>query len=235
METSELVKKALAALESAADEKRRKASARSHPTSMRIIGVRVPELRKVVVSLYKQVSKWTAAEVVPLVDALLETNALEARQVAFELLDRHRAARESLRLEDIERLGEGMDNWVTTDTFAEYVAGAAWREQRIDDEVVRGWTRSRDRWWRRTAVVCTIALNKKARGATGDPVRTLDICERVVADRDDMVVKGLSWALRELSKREPHRVLAFLDAHTDELAARVKREVRRKLETGRKP
>ena len=29
--------------------------------------------------------------------------------------------------------------------------------------------------------------------------------------------------------------LAFLDAHTDELAARGKREVRSKLETGRKP
>ena len=44
----------------------------------------------------------------------------------------------------------------------------------------------------------------------------------------------MSWALRALSERDPDAVRAFLDAHEDALAARVRREVRHKLETGLK-
>ena len=55
-----------------------------------------------------------------------------------------------------------------------------------------------------------------------------------VPDRQDLVVKGLSWALRELAKRDPESVRIFLAAHRDTLAARVIREVNNKLDTGRK-
>jgi len=56
----------------------------------------------------------------------------------------------------------------------------------------------------------------------------------LVHDADDMVVKALSWALRELAKRDPQAVSAFLTKHEAALAARVVREVRNKLTTGRK-
>ena len=77
-------------------------------------------------------------------------------------------------------------------------------------------------------------LNKKRAGSTGDAARTLALCERLADDRDDMVVKAVSWALRALSERDPDAVRAFLDAHEDVLAAPVRREVRHKLETGLK-
>ena len=86
----------------------------------------------------------------------------------------------------------------------------------------------------RSALVCTVALNAPSRGGKGDRERMLDICERLAGDGDDMVVKALSWALRELSKREPVAARRFLKQHDAVLAARVKREVRRKLETGKK-
>jgi 3-methyladenine DNA glycosylase AlkD len=49
-----------------------------------------------------------------------------------------------------------------------------------------------------------------------------------------MVVKGMSWALRELAKRDPAAVEGFLREQAGALAARVVREVRNKLTTGRK-
>ena len=58
------------------------------------------------------------------------------------------------------------------------------------------------------------------------------IAGRLVADHDDMVVKALSWALRTLVAWDAVR--RFLREHTDQLAARVKREVTNKLETGLK-
>ena len=53
-------------------------------------------------------------------------------------------------------------------------------------------------------------------------------------DRDDMVVKAMSWALRELIPHDRLAVETFLEKHEDVLASRVKREVRNKLETGLK-
>ena len=49
-----------------------------------------------------------------------------------------------------------------------------------------------------------------------------------------MVVKALSWALRELSKRDREAVRKFLRDHKESLAPRITREVNNKLHTGLK-
>ena len=77
-------------------------------------------------------------------------------------------------------------------------------------------------------------LNNKARGGSGDPVRTLAVCKLLLNDRDDMVVKAMSWALRELVKHDTNAVQEFLELHLDTLTARVVREVSNKLNTGLK-
>jgi len=46
--------------------------------------------------------------------------------------------------------------------------------------------------------VSTVAFNVRSQGGKGDVPRTLAICEMLAADNEDMVVKALSWALREL-------------------------------------
>jgi 3-methyladenine DNA glycosylase AlkD len=171
-----------------------------------------------------------AEAVVALAMALVDRR----RWVAYELLSHHPGGLAGLGVEDVERLGRGMGDWGAVDAFASLVSGPAWRLGRLPDAVVRRWAASPDRWWRRAALVSTVPLNLRSRGGTGDPGRTLDICGRLAADRDDMVVKALSWALRELVHWDPGAVRGFLEAHGDELAPRVRREVRSKLETGRK-
>lgn len=156
------------------------------------------------------------------------------RFFAYELVHHHGQAFANLRVRSLKALGQYLDSWGDVDTFACYLAGPAWRERQISDAVIKGWARSKDRWWRRAALVSTVPLNTKARGGTGDPVRTLKTCAMLVNDRDDMVVKALSWALRELSKRDPESVREFLTQHKNELAARVSREVNNKLVTGLK-
>jgi 3-methyladenine DNA glycosylase AlkD len=96
------------------------------------------------------------------------------------------------------------------------------------------WAASSDRWWRRAALVSTVPLNLRAAGGTGDRDRTLAVCRLLVQDRDDMVVKALSWALRELVVWEAEAVRGFLDEHGDRVAPRVRREVLSKLDSGLK-
>ena len=49
-----------------------------------------------------------------------------------------------------------------------------------------------------------------------------------------MVVKAMSWALRELVVHDADAVDQFLNEYKGALAARVQREVRNKLRTGLK-
>ncbi len=156
------------------------------------------------------------------------------RFVAYEIFLNHRATAESVTPLEVARLGEGVAGWGDIDAFSCYVAGPAWRAGRLPDRVVRAWARSKDWRWRRVALVSTVPLNSRAQGGTGDVKRTLQICDMLVSDREDLVVKALSWALRELGKRDPESVQLFLSAHRDELATRVKREVSNKLDTGLK-
>lgn len=119
-----------------------------------------------------------------------------------------------------------LDSWDDVDIFAVLLAGPAWRGGRIGDEVIAGWARSDDRWWRRAALASTIKSK--------DGKRVLAICRMLIDDRDDMVVKAMSWALRELSKHDRPAVERFVGKYRPRLAARVLREVDSKLTTGRK-
>lgn len=151
--------------------------------------------------------------------------------IAVVIFQKHLTARTGIDWEYLEPLGNRMDSWGLVDAFAE-LAGPAWRSGQISDERVMRWTRSENRWWRRAALVCTVFLNRKSLGGKGDTPRTIAVCKVLAGDRDDMVVKAMSWALRDLSKRDRAAVERFLDEHEGELAARVKREVQNKLITG---
>jgi 3-methyladenine DNA glycosylase AlkD len=178
----------------------------------------------------KRLAGSPAQEVIALALLLLDRQ----RFVAYELVCHHRAALRSLGERELELFGRGMASWDAVDTFACYLAGPAWRERQVPDALIEGWARSTDRWWRRAALVSTVPLNLTARGGRGDTARTLLICRMLVADRDDMVVKAMSWALRELCRRDAQAVRDFLAECEGRLAARVVREVRHKLETGLK-
>ena len=166
--------------------------------------------------------------------AVAESLVARQRWVAYELLHDHARGIAVLDVERVERLGRGIDDWTAVDPFGRYVSGPAWREGRIPDGAVLRWAESGDRSWRRAALVSTVPLNLRSAGGKGDAERTLAVCRRLAADRDDTVVKALSWALRELVPWDPEAVRAFLSAHDGELPARVKREVGNKLATGLK-
>jgi 3-methyladenine DNA glycosylase AlkD len=156
------------------------------------------------------------------------------RWFAYALIRHHQQAFASLDEAAVEALGQGIDSWGSVDSYARTLSGPAWLHGLISDDLIHRWARSPDRWWRRAALVSTVALNVRSHGGMGDTERTLAVCETLVDDRDDMVYKALSWALRALVAHDPEAVRAFLARYGDRMAAQARREVRNKLETGLK-
>ena len=213
----------------------RKEKARSYfPTAMEVMGVAVPDLRTLRKRLSSKFRDLEGAEILEIAHFLIRKNVMEIRQIAYELVEFHREAFSLLDRPELESLGRGMDNWATVDAFSVGLTGRAWQQRQIDDDDIADWSASSNRWWRRCALVSTVPLNLKSRGGRGEPEKTLSVCERLVDDHDDMVVKAESWALRELSKRYPTMVMNFIKQYKDHLHPRVIREVRRKIEKGTK-
>ena len=168
--------------------------------------------------------------------ALSDGARWEERLIACEIIAAHPAAPAALNERLITRMAKGLCDWGTVDLFGVTILGPAWREGRVSDAAIHKLARSPDRWHRRLAVVATVPLNSRARGAQpgGDARRTLAVCRLLLTDRDDMVVKALSWALRELAKRNAAAIEDFVVKHDARLAPRVRREVSNKLRTGLK-
>lgn len=187
-------------------------------------------IRRVRTEVSKRIRDWPGDQVL---DTALQIFG-QHRWVAYELVYHHREAMALIDEDAVLRFAGDLESWGAVDAFCRYIAGPAWRRGQLDDAMVLAWASSADRWWRRAALVATVPLNLRAAGGTGDRDRTIEVCRQLVDDRDDTVVKALSWALRELVVWDPAAVQNFIDDYGDRLAPRVRREVLNKLGTGLK-
>lgn len=174
-------------------------------------------------------AKESSAEVLRFVRSVLDSASWPERVVAWEVLASHAAAFGFLNDNLVEEMAQGLSDWGSVDLFGVTVLGQAWRQGLVTDSKILEWARSPDRWRRRLALVATVPLNSRARGGSGDAARTLRVCSLLLGDLDEMVVKAMSWSLRELAKRDPRAVKKFLLKNGEQLPARVKRDVLNKL------
>jgi 3-methyladenine DNA glycosylase AlkD len=175
-----------------------------------------------------------AREVVAVAEVLERAAPQEGKWVAYELIRHHKGACAAVGAPEVEDFASRIESWYATDAFGTVLSGPLWAAGRLPDILFEAWAHSADRWLRRSALVATVGLNSSLPGRKGDPSRTFPLCLALAADRDDMVEKAASWALRFLSQRDKAAVVAFMAAHGDRFGARVRREVRHKLETGLK-
>lgn len=171
------------------------------------LGVRVPATRAVV----RRFRGLPFDEI----DALLDSPVHEHRLAGLLLLvdARRRAPQEAVeRFLAAVRRGR-VNNWDLVDSSAEFILGE-WlvdRDRSLLDELAA----SPVLWERRVAVIATFAFLKR-----GDASTTLELAERLLGDREDLMHKAVGWMLRETGKRVSRdTLLGFLDAH----AARMPR------------
>ena len=101
---------------------------------------------------------------------------------------------------------------------------------RLDE--VEAWTTSDHMWTKRAALVITLPWTKQNH-PTADELaardRILGWAAGYVDDHEWFIQKAIAWWLRELSKHDAPRVVAFLEAHGDGMKPFARREAARKL------
>lgn len=221
-------------LENYAENKRINFANTSHPTAMRIIGVSNPNQKIILKKVKSKIINFSNREKIELVHNLFETNIFECQHMAFDFIGNNKAMLKELSIMDIEKMNKNLDNWVSVDCYGVYIIGYALREHLISLDYIQNLINSENFWIRRVALVSTVALNMKSRGAKGNPDLTIKICSYFVNDHHNMIIKALSWSLRELIKITPKPVIDFIEKYNEILHPRVIREVTNKLTTGKK-
>ena len=107
-------------------------------------------------------------------------------------------------------------NWIVDGAWWDFVDEIA--SQRVGpllrahpdqiEPVIRDWSASRDRWLRRSAIICQLG----SKGAT-DLALLAHCIEAALGEPDFFLRKAIGWALRQHARIDPSWVVAFVEAH----------------------
>ncbi|GAA2117590.1 DNA alkylation repair protein [Actinomadura alba] len=193
------------------------------------IGVPVPAIRKVAVAAARAQQDragilalaeplWTAAE-----DG---TPVHELRVAAIEVLIRRVRLLEPADLRVVERLVRDSRSWVYVDALADKVAGALVLRTPAQVTALDRWAADPCFWIRRTAL---LALLPGIRTGDADLARLSRYGDMMIGEREFFIRKALGWVLRELSKRDPAWVRAWVAERIPVISGVTFREAVRRL------
>ncbi|RKS76188.1 3-methyladenine DNA glycosylase AlkD [Actinomadura pelletieri DSM 43383] len=229
MDVGHEVTRVLAEMRAQADPVRAEQEKRYLKSELAHIGVPVPALRKVAVSAVKP--EPTRDELVVLAEALWDVTdegrpVHEARMAAIEVLVKRAALLEPRDVRLAERFIRDSASWVYVDHLAEKVVGGLVVRYPDLGTVLDAWVGDPYMWIRRSAVLALLAGVR-----AGDPdLERLDrFGDAVLGETDFFIRKALGWVLRELSKKDPDWVVAWVLPRTGALSGVTLREAVRRL------
>ncbi len=219
---------AIAALEALGDPARAEQLAAYMKVERRYLGLRVPQ----VTALTREWRRLCSPEErVALADGLWQSNIHEARLAAAKLLTQARIRDDEAVWRLIASWVPDFDGWA----LADHACKAGDRRlvavpARIGE--VEGWTASPHLWTRRAALVITLPWTRQNHPKPEELAvrdRVLGWAASYVDDREWFIQKAVAWWIRDLSKHDPARARAFLEAHGDRMKAFARKEAGKHL------
>ena len=108
----------------------------------------------------------------------------------------------------LDSLPEFFRSWSHVDHLALGVLQPLlWRYRQETLELLEEWTRSPIRWKRRASVV---TFTRKAAKSGEFTEEVIHICEKLIWDEEDIVQKGVGWALKDNLRSAPDRILSYI-------------------------
>lgn len=185
------------------------------------LGVTTPDLRRAARGWLAGRPFFGPAELRRVTAALWETSVHELRAFAIELLVARQALLDSSDLDLLESFLSRSDTWAYVDTLAVQVVGPLVERDRKLNARLDRWARDRDFWIRRSAL---LALLRPLRKGGGDWPRFVRYADLMLDEKEFFIRKAIGWVLREVAKKHPARVRAFLDERAGRVSGVTMRE-----------
>jgi 3-methyladenine DNA glycosylase AlkD len=171
-------------------------------------GLYASEVRDLIRGFRSRFVRLSPDQKLSLAERLYRASIGELASVATYLIA---SCRDGLSPRDFGRLDRCLDHfhgWGTTDDFSVSVLGPLLRRHPAATiRLLTRWNRSRNRWKRRASVVA-FARKIGASGRFTD--EALRLCDRLIWDRDDLVQKGVGWALKDSMRGNRRKVYQYV-------------------------
>ena len=194
-------------LQRSADPATRAGARRFFREDITCYGVKTPAAREIAGRYFRAIRQREKKEVFALCEELLSSGVMEEAFVAAEWAYRMRGAYETDDFAVFEAwIGSYIDNWAKCDTLCNHAVSSF--IERFPEHLpgLKSWTASENRWMRRASAV-TLVLPARKGLFLGD---ILDIADRLLHDRDDLVQKGYGWLLKEAGKAHPEEIFRYV-------------------------
>ena len=195
-------------LKAAADPRFRESQQRFFTEPVRCIGVRTPDIRKLAgqaASEYRSLLM-PIEKILDIGEKLWVGGILDERALALEIAGRFKRQLDKAHWKRFDGWIDTLSNWADTDGLCLRVLTPILTQRRELISRVTRWTRSGNLWRRRAAAVALVPLARNGEELDA----AFEICERLAADREDLVEKAVGWLLKEASRTEPEAVVDFM-------------------------
>jgi 3-methyladenine DNA glycosylase AlkD len=167
-----------------------------------------------------------------LLKMLWDTSSREERKICSESVSRLLEKDEESALSLIMEIIPDLDNWEICDSLAN-IGLKNWmiEHPEVTLRMIHNWVRSPNPWIRRLGVVSLIPLSN--REVFEDLDAYLIVIKKLMRDEHESVQKAVSWVIREITPKDPHRVGKFLEVFTkysEPSTQRIIREGSKKLD-----
>jgi 3-methyladenine DNA glycosylase AlkD len=172
----------------------------------------------------------THDEVVALVQQLWSAPVHERRMAAVDLLELHVA---DLAVDDLplaERLIRESRTWALVDGLAASVVGRIVLADPAAAATLDRWVGDDDFWIRRAAL---LALLAGVRTGRPDLDRIARFSDALLEEKEFFIRKAIGWLLRELAKKDPDWVAAFVEPRRSRASGVTLREALKPLQQRR--
>lgn len=194
-------------------------------SSLPCLGVRVPEVRRLVAAEAARAPFQSAEQLRATVLELWRTaSAREEKYAAIDLTADPAVARDLGMLPVYEEMIRTGSWWDFVDGVAGRLCGLLQAHRAEMSDVVASWSTDPDFWVRRAAILAQL----KAKGST-DRALLARVLEANLADPEFFIRKAIGWALREYAKTAPDWVAAFVKEHAATISPLSRREALRHL------
>jgi 3-methyladenine DNA glycosylase AlkD len=189
-------------------------------------GVTTPQLRATCGEFSKAHPAATREELLAWVEALYATQWFDLRSAGVVLLERKLPLLEERDVDWLVTLVRKSGNWAQVDYLATKIVGGLLSRYPKLAKRLPGWAKDDDFWVRRTALLAQ--LGQLRRGG-GDFALFARLAVPMLEEREFFIRKAIGWVLREVSKKRPELVRAFLEQHGARCSGVTLREARKYL------
>ncbi len=205
-----VIKQVRHSLKESVDEKTKAGSQRFFKEKIQYYGVKVPVVQKIGKQAFRQIKDLPKPEIFALCEELWKSGLIEETFIACNWSYDVCTQYESCDFAIFEHwVYTYLDNWASCDSLCNHSLGTLLEMYPKLVTKLKPWTKSDNRWVRRSAAVSLIIPARKGLFQA----EIFDIAERLLHDKDDLVQKGYGWMLKAAADFDRDTVFDFVMRH----------------------